>query len=75
MVYFEFMWEPTSVSDGRGTRTENHRPQGGLLQRQNIHMVDNNMGHSNFIGPDQSLVLLTFGWFKCHRMRSRRRSE
>ena len=29
--------------------------------KEKIHMVGNNMDHSNFIGPDQSLVVLTFG--------------
>jgi hypothetical protein len=29
--------------------------------KEEIQMVDNNMDHSNFIGPDQSLVVLTFG--------------
>ena len=31
-----FLQEPTPVGDGRGTRPENHRPRGGLLQRQTL---------------------------------------
>jgi hypothetical protein len=45
------------VGDGRGTRPENHRPQGGLLQRQNIHHM--NTPATALIAEDEPLLAQT----------------